>query len=119
MSAFPRLKTGAIQQYPAGSSRTYATEILRFVDGSEQRLRLQAGAIERWTVRLTALDEAELALVTDFFETHKGRADAFEFTDPSTGTTYPTCRFDQDSISAALTGPDQASVNLVIRRDPA
>ena len=39
MSAFPKLKTGAVAQYPASRALSQATEVVRFLDGTEQRYR--------------------------------------------------------------------------------
>ncbi len=34
MSMFPKLKTGAVAQYPAARSIVHGNDVLRFVDGS-------------------------------------------------------------------------------------
>lgn len=36
---FPTLKTGATLQYPAQRATAFSTDVVRFVDGSEQRFR--------------------------------------------------------------------------------
>ena len=39
MNEFPKLKTGAVAQYPAQRTTRYSTHVMRFMDGSEQRYR--------------------------------------------------------------------------------
>lgn len=89
MAAFPVLKTGAVAQYPLGFGVRYATQAVRFLDGSQQKYRLTGNRLRRWTIELDLLDEQELAAVIAFVE-QQGSA-VFAFTDPLTGNTVLNC----------------------------
>ena len=85
MASFPRLKTEAVMQYPAARSLAFATEVVRFVDGSEQRYRDFGAPLRRWTIRLDLLDEAELTALEEFYTAQQGAFGNFSFTDPWDG----------------------------------
>ncbi len=93
MSSFPLLKTGAVAQYGSSKIADFATQVYRFVDGSEQRFPGFTAQLRRWAIRLSLLDEMELSALQDLFETAK----TFSFTDPLDGATY-TARFDRDEL---------------------
>ena len=61
MASFPTLKTGVVAQYPSDRARRFSTQVLRFLDGSEQRFAGFGAPLKRWLIRLELLDEAELA----------------------------------------------------------
>jgi hypothetical protein len=113
--AFPTLRTGAVVQYPSSRELRFRTEVSRFVDGSEQRFRQFASGHVRWIVRLDLLTDAELQAVADFHLTHRGRAAVFSFTDPWTGTEYPTCCFESDDLEAEAVSESQNKTEFVIR----
>ena len=89
MATFPTLKTGAPAQYPLERGVRYATQAVRFMDGSRQRFRLYGTGLRKWTLKLDQLDEGELGAVTEFVE-QQGSA-PFAFTDPTTGTVASKC----------------------------
>ena len=89
MATFPVLKTGAVAQYPLGFGVRYATQAVRFLDGSQQHYRLMGNGLRRWTINLDLLDEQELGAVIAFVE-QQGSA-MFAFTDPLTGSSVPKC----------------------------
>jgi hypothetical protein len=89
MATFPLLKTGAVAQYPLGFGMRYATQAVRFLDGSQQKYPLMGTGLRRWTIHLNLLDEQELGAVIAFVE-RQGSAE-FAFTDPLTGTDVPKC----------------------------
>src|ERR1700688_3963525 len=91
MSNFPTLKTGAVLQYPAQKEVRFATEIVQFIDGSEQRFRGYQRALHRWMIRLELLDQGELQVLREVFRTRAGGADSFVFIDPWDGATYANC----------------------------
>ena len=119
MASFPKLRTGAIAQYPSTRSVQAPVTVLRFVDGSEQRFRRTRGPVRRWTVRLSEVTDAELAAVELFFAERQGRTGVFEFLDPWDGTVYPECSFDGDEFDAVLKGEDRASAVFTIRNNQA
>ncbi len=46
MNEFPKLKTGAVLQYPAAKRLECLTQVTRFLDGSEQRFRDFAAPVQ-------------------------------------------------------------------------
>jgi hypothetical protein len=111
MADFPRLKTGAIAQHPATCGRRYSTEVLRFVDGGEQRFRLSPSGLRRWTLDLSLLDESELNALREFFDVHE----TFTFRDPATGIDYPECRFESDELATELSEDLRGKTTIGIR----
>lgn len=115
MSAFPTLKTGAVLQYPAQRSNQFSTQVLRFLDGTEQRFRNYSSPLRRWVVKVDLLDEAELHSLREFFRTQSGAAETFSFTDPWDNTVYPTCNLQSDTMAETLTDKLTGMTSLVIR----
>ena len=116
MAAFPILKTGAVAQYPLRRIVTYATEVVQFVDGSEQRFRQYKAGLRKWVIRLDALDETEAAEIALFFEANDANT-RFGFTDPADGKTYSNCSIDQDDFELSLDTAMRAGVELIIREN--
>jgi phage-related protein len=114
MAEFPRLKTGAVCQYPLGRSGSFRTEVVSFGDGSEQRYRDFGSELRSWGVRLSLLTERELADVEAFYWAQGGAAGTFEFTDPFDGVTYSACEFG-DSVGLVFEGARRGSAEIVIR----
>jgi hypothetical protein len=111
---FPRLKTGVRAQYGSGTSRRFATRVLRFVDGGEQRFRKRGLGERRWLVRLTQLDEGELAALDAFFQAVQGPGGEFAFEDPRTGVLYPRCRLEREEMVAREAGRQEGAVEIEI-----
>ncbi len=117
MASFPVLKTGAVAQYPSDRVRRFSTQVLRFLDGGEQRFAQFGTALKSWVIRLELLDETELARLEEFFVEQAGRAGNFSFTDPWDGTVYPRCSFDSDMISAEYRGQGNGAASIVVKED--
>jgi hypothetical protein len=117
MSAFPKLKTGAVVQYPASRTVAYATEVFRFLDGAEQRYRGRGAEMRRWVVRLDLLDETEMAGLEQFFESMQGTFGTFAFKDPWDGKEYPNCSLESDEFAAQMMGEMRANTVLVVREN--
>jgi hypothetical protein len=115
MAAFPKLKTGAVAQYPAARSLAYATDVHRFLDGTEQKYRVRGAPARRWGIRLELLDDTELAAIEEFFVAQQGRYGSFSFEDPWDSTLYSDCSFEQDEVAIELTGERRGRLRLVIR----
>jgi hypothetical protein len=98
---FPTLKTGAVAQDGIESGRQRLTQVLRYVDGSEQTVKMRRGR-RRWTVRLEQLDESELAGVAEFVERLRGEAGTFAFTDPRSGVRHERCRLEGSEFEVRL-----------------
>ena len=111
---FPKLKTTAVAQYPATKTVVFQNSILRFVDGTEQRYRGSGAPLHRWKVRLSELDEGELAAIDHFFWLNQGRLGNFAFTDPWDGTTYLNCSLDGDELKMTTSGEMRGKTELTI-----
>ncbi len=117
MADFPTLKTGAVMQYPAERELRFSTEVLQFVDGSEQRFRGYGAALRRWMVRLDLLEDAELKRLETFFDASQGALGTFQFTDPWDGTVYADCSLEEDEMAIEFNAEQQARTALVIREN--
>ena len=117
MATFPALKTGAVAQY--GSSRTwgFSTTVFRFLDGSEQRFQEYGAPLRSWTIRLSLLDEAELAALELFFASQGGRAGTFAFSDPWDGTVYANCSFGEDQMASQYAGPARGAASVTVKEN--
>ena len=113
-AAFPLLKTGAVVQYPATKTTQYSTFVVRFMDGSDQRYRQYTPALQRWNIKLSLLDEAELHALEQFFVSQEGGFGTFTFVDPWTQTVYPNCSFEQDTLPYQLTDISKGTLSMVV-----
>ena len=113
MNSFPKLKSGAIMQWPAARGIHFSTEVLEFSDGSEQRFRNFSNLIRRWIVQLHDLDEEDLTTMEAFYA--QGQFGTFSFTDPWDGKVYSECQFDQHEMSAEYRSVLGGSAKLIIR----
>jgi hypothetical protein len=93
---FPALRTGAVAQYPLTRELAHATQVVRFLDGSEQTYRDSGTARRRWLIELSLLGDYEIAGLRAFFEEQKGRWGTFTFVDPGTGLPHANCSFEDD-----------------------
>lgn len=98
MAEFPRLKTGAIAQYPSARELRLPSEAVRFLDNSEQRYRDAAVPRRRWVIELRRLSPHEAATLRKFFIEMRGSAGIFDFEDPWTGLVVEDCRFGEDEL---------------------
>jgi hypothetical protein len=114
MAYFPRLRTNAVTQYPSGTSSSYKTDILRFMDGTEQRFP-QWGQVRRsWTIRLELLDEVEVHGIRKFFEAQSGSFESFTFVDPWTGNEFDGCVFEGDALEVDFRSVNRAGMTIRI-----
>src|SRR5437660_674934 len=117
MSAFPILKTGAVIQVPASRTIQFATDVVQFIDGSEQRFRSYAQPYHRWSVKFDALDETELQNIRAFVQRVNGAAGLFSFKDPWDGTVYAKCSLEGDAVTDSVTSPMHTGTSLIIREN--
>lgn len=117
MSAFPRLKTGAVAQYPATRTAGYATQAFRFLDGTEQKFPLRGRAATRWVIKLDLLDDTEMAQVCAFFQSEQGRFGTFSFVDPWDASIHSNCSFESDELALSLDGEARGSLQVVIKEN--
>jgi phage-related protein len=114
MISFPTLLTGAVAQYPAGQTIRFQNQILRFLDGTDQRYRDTRGSSHTWEIRLQKLTEGELAAIDAFFLEMSGSFGSFLFTDPWDGTVYPNCSLSADSLTVTSIAETQGSTTLKV-----
>lgn len=117
MAIFPTLKTGAVLQYPAQKEVRFATEVLRFIDGSEQRFRNYQTPLRRWVIRLDLLDQNELQVLREFFRTQSGGAESFTFIDPWDHVTYTNCNMEGDDMALQLVDEMNGKTSLTVREN--
>ena len=117
MSTFPQLKTGAVIQYPARRDILSATQVLTFVDGTEQRYREHAAPFRRWVIQLDLLDEGELREIEKFFVAEQGKFGNFAFTDPWDGAEYASCSLEADNVALEFREEGRGRVSLVVRQN--
>lgn len=114
MATFPKLKTESVMQYPGGKALRFASQVVRFMDGSEQRYREAAAPLRRWIIRLDLLDEGELAAIEEFFLANQGTFGSFAFTDPWDGVEYPDCSLEGDVFEFWLDGEMRGRTSLAV-----
>jgi phage-related protein len=117
MANFPALKTGAVAQYGSDRSRQFSTQVLRFLDGSEQRFPGYGTPLLQWVIRLDLLDESELAGLEQFFEDEGGRVGTFSFTDPWDGTVYASCSFSSDDLELQFQDVARGKTQVVVKEN--
>jgi hypothetical protein len=113
-AVFPTLKTGAIAQYPAKQTNQFASFLVRFLDGGDQRYREFPTALRSWVIKLDMLDEGELSALEQFFVAQEGTFGTFSFVDPWTQTTVTNCSLYQDTLQYAVQGELRGTAQVVV-----
>lgn len=111
----PRLRTGAIAQYPVLSSIDFSTTVLHHVDGTEQRFPQFRRKVQRWEISLELLTEDELTQFRDFFDAAQVSGLPFSFVD-EWNVEHLECVFEQSAFGSIVNGEQQNSTKLVIRK---
>ena len=114
MATFPLLSSGAVTQYPTAFASGQAVQVIRFLDGSDQRYPTQGRTFRRWQIRLDLLNETELAELEAFFMAQQGDFSMFVFPDPISGTTVANCRIGSPAFVSGYLGVDVGSASLVV-----
>lgn len=114
MATFPLLSTGAVAQYPLSRGTSYDIDVVRFLDGSQQRSLVRGRKLRRWLINLAQLNETELASVEQFFDEAQGNTQLFIFTDPITNEGVPNCRISNPSLTTQYTSVRNGSASLWI-----
>ena len=117
MATFPTLKTGAAMQYPPTTRTRYSSQLLRFVDGSEQRYRDYPAPLRVWVIRLDLLDEEEMKAFEEFFVEQQGQLGNFTFVDPKDNMTYPNCSLMIDDYDFTLNGERRGQTSMMVREN--
>ncbi len=114
MATFPTLSSGAIAQYPLPAYVARTTQVIRFLDGSDQRCIVRARPVRWWVVKLSLLNDTELAMLEEFFTSQQGAFGLFDFPDPFTGLTVANCRLATSELTTLYEGADQGSTELTV-----
>lgn len=114
MATFPLLRSGAVSQYPMGAGTGQGVQIIRFVDGLDQRFLLQGGQLRRWEINLTRLTDSEVSAIENFFRSQSGDYSVFSFPDPLSGTMVLNCRFGASEMTFDFDDVNSASSSFWI-----
>jgi hypothetical protein len=112
MASFPRLSSGAVTQYPVGLATGQGVQVIRFLDGSDQRYLTQGKFLRAWQVRLDLLNEDEIQGLEVFFSAQLGDYAPFTFPDPISGADVPNCRFGAPGLLTEYRGTDANAVSF-------
>ncbi len=114
MATFPALSTGAIVQYPLGSTYQTGTAVIRFLDGLDQRCLTMSGPLQAWSIKLNQLTDEEMAVLEQFFIDVEGNYGTFSFVDPNTGTIFPSCRFQAPQLASTYQDLGEGATEVVV-----
>lgn len=109
---FPLLNSGAVTQYPASQTSGQAVQVIRFVDGSDQRYLMQGRTLRQWQIQLALLTENELQQLEAFFASQEGDYVSFVFPDPISGNGIPNCRFGNPTLLTEYAGVNAGSASF-------
>jgi phage-related protein len=112
MATFPVLSSGAVAQYPASVEFSQSVQVLRFLDGSDQRYLNQGRQYRRWQIRLDLLNDSEMNQLEAFFLAQSGEYSPFVFPDPFSGQNVQNCRLGTSGIESDFVGADNGSSTL-------
>ncbi|HEY1947438.1 MAG TPA: DUF2460 domain-containing protein [Bryobacteraceae bacterium] len=91
MANFPLLSSGAVVQYPTPLVVGRQAHVIQFVDGSDQRFAARGIRLRSWQIKLSLLNETEIAALEAFFEEQGGEYQTFTFPDPISQSSVPNC----------------------------
>jgi hypothetical protein len=114
MATFPALNSGAIAQYPLPVYVAQSTQVTRFLDGSDQRCVVRARPVRWWVVKLSLLNDTELATLEEFFAEQQGSFGLFDFPDPLTGQAIANCRLATSELTTLYEAADQGSTEVTV-----
>lgn len=117
MADFPTLKTGAVAQDGSSTAVSFATHVLRFADGTEQRFRQRKSGRRRWQIRLELLTDEEMSALATFLDARQGRHGVFSFFDPWDETEYLNCSLESDVQGTDLREHARAAITIAIRQN--
>ncbi len=109
---FPTLSSGAVSQYGLPIGFVWPAQVIRFVDGSDQRFLASGQMFRRWAINLNLLNESEIASVEAFFNALGGEYTTFTFPDPISGASVPNCRIGAPELISQYQDVDVAATSL-------
>jgi hypothetical protein len=112
MATFPTLSSGAITQHPIPLTTGQAAQVIRFLDGSDQRYLAQGKMLRSWQIQLNLLNEMEIQLIEAFFTSQRGEYSPFTFPDPFTASDVPNCRLGVAALVSEYIGVDATSTSF-------
>ncbi len=112
MISFPTLTSGAVTQYPLAQNTGQSVEVIRFLDGSDQRYLMQGRTFRQWQIRLSLLTDGEIEQIETFFEAQQGNYAPFTFPDPISGEDVPNCRFGTSGLLTEYVGVGSNSTSF-------
>lgn len=114
MTTFPLLSSGAITQYPAQSLIGHSVNVIRFLDGSDQRFLNIGKQYRRWRIQLDLLSDEEIASLEAFFSSQKGMYSPFSFSDPFSRSQILNCRLGAPDLVTEHSGVNISSTSVWI-----
>jgi hypothetical protein len=109
---FPKLSSGAVAQYGSPMGSVWSAQIIRFLDGSDQRFLSSDRPFRRWLIDLRLLNESEVAAIEAFFNASSGEFSSFTFPDPMSGLGVPNCRIGSPELISEYLGVDIAATSM-------
>ena len=111
-ATFPLLNSGAVAQYPTAVVTGQNVQAIRFLDGSDQRYLQQGRQLRSWQIKLTLLNEEEIARLEAFFVAQQGDYAPFSFPDPFSGAVVTNCRLGAPGMESTYVGVDTGEMTL-------
>ena len=109
---FPTLSSGAVAQYGLATGFAWPSQVIRFVDGTDQRFLSCGRMLRRWLIDLRLLNESEIASVEEFFKAVEGEYSTFSFPDPLSAKSVPNCRVGDPELISEYRDVDVAATSL-------
>jgi hypothetical protein len=109
---FPTLSSGAVTQYGSPIGFVWPAQVIRFVDGTDQRFLACGNVFRRWAIDLRLLNESEIAALEAFFAAMSGEYLTFTFPDPISGTNVANCRIGAPELISNYQDVDIAATSL-------
>lgn len=117
MADFPILKSGAVAQDGIRAGVRFATQVVHFAGGGEQRFRQRKAGLRQWVIRLEMLTDEESAALLAFLESRQGRHGVFSFFDPVDEVEYLNCSLETDNHVLELRDLAQTAGTIRIRQN--
>jgi hypothetical protein len=109
---FPILSSGAVTQYGSPLGLSWPVQVIRFLDGTDQRFLSRGRALRRWLIDLRLLNESEIASVEAFFSSMGGEYSMFNFPDPISGISVLNCRIGAPELISQYQDVDTGAISL-------
>ena len=114
MANFPLLSSGAVTQYPTTLTSGQNVQVIRFLDGTDQRYLSHGKTLRQWEIRLDLLNDSEAQQLEAFFVAQQGDYATFVFPDPISGSDVVNCRFAAPGWVGEYLGVGVSSTSLLV-----